>query len=72
MALFSEHSDTAADIAAKVMPPVAVSGLTLFGVSIPELVQLVTLIYVSVMIIDKIYIIALRHLDTRKKESSKE
>lgn len=72
MALFSEHSDTAADIVAKVMPPVAVSGLTLFGVSIPELVQLVTLIYVSVMIIDKVYIIALRHLDTRKKESSKE
>lgn len=61
MALFTNHTDTAADIISKAAPPLAVSGLTMFGIGIPELVQLITLIYVSVMLVDKLYVMYLRH-----------
>jgi|VirMetMinimDraft_7_1064189.scaffolds.fasta_scaffold96476_1 hypothetical protein len=69
MALFSNHTDTATDIISKAAPPIAVSGLTMFGFSIPELVQLITLVYVSVMLIDKVYTMYSRYRD-KSNESS--
>lgn len=38
----------------KAAPPVSVGGLTLFGVSLPELVHLVTLIWLLILIVGKL------------------
>jgi hypothetical protein len=66
--MISDHSESATELLSKVAPPVAISSLSFFGVSLPELVQLVTFIYVLVMIVDKIYVIALRHYDKKKED----
>lgn len=44
-----EHSEVI-DAAARLAPPVAVSGLTLFGISMSEWVLLATLIYTIIQI----------------------
>ena len=69
MALFSDHPETATELITKVMPPVAVSGLTLFGFSLPDLVQLVTFIYVGVLLLDKLYNISIRYFNKKNEPS---
>lgn len=54
----------------KVSPPAAVTGMTMFGYPIPELVQFVTLIYVAVMLSDKLYSMWVRYRES--KNASKE
>lgn len=55
----------------KVSPPVAVSGVTLGGLSIPDIVQILTGIYVVIMMGDKAYIMFRRwrqqRLETLRK-----
>lgn len=38
----------------KTAPPVSVGGLTLFGVSLPDIVQIVTLIWLLILIVGKL------------------
>jgi hypothetical protein len=66
--MISDHSESVTELVTKAAPPIAISGLSFFGVGLPELVQLVTLVYVLVMIVDKIYSIVLRHYDKRKED----
>jgi hypothetical protein len=42
--------ETVSDMALKATPPVAVSGATIAGIEVPALVQLATLIYLTVLI----------------------
>lgn len=39
-----------ADMAVKAAPPVAVSGLTFYGVAIPDIVGLLTIVYLAIHI----------------------
>jgi hypothetical protein len=50
-----EHTDTAAAIVAKSVPPVTVSLATLFGVQVSELVLWSTLIYTVLLIMRTAY-----------------
>lgn len=50
-----EHTDTAAAIVAKSIPPVTVSLATLYGVQVSELVLWATLIYTVLLIIRTAY-----------------
>jgi len=42
--------ETVSDMAIKATPPVAVSGATIAGIEVPNLVQLATLVYLVVLI----------------------
>lgn len=61
------QTETVSDVITKAGPPVAVSGLTLFGFTLPDLVQIATGIYVTLMAIDKMYIMFLRYREQRNK-----
>lgn len=61
------QTETVSDVITKAGPPVAVSGLTLFGFSLPDLVQIATGIYVTLLALDKIYIMFLRYREDRNK-----
>ena len=50
-----QNHESVVDTLTKASPPVAVTSLTLFGIDLPVLVQVATLIYVVVLIIDKLY-----------------
>jgi hypothetical protein len=51
--------DTAIE-AAKAAPPVGVTGLTIFGVSLSEVVLVLTLMYTIILIIDKLPVLVER------------
>lgn len=55
------QQDNISDMAAKATLPVTVSGMTLWGVPIPEIVQILTAVYVAVLVADKIFGIYLRY-----------
>lgn len=59
--MFQNPSETVTDMVTKAGPALAVSGLTFFGISLPDLVQLLTGIYVLLMACDKAYMIYLRY-----------
>jgi hypothetical protein len=61
------QTETVSDVITKAGPPVAVSGLTLFGFTLPDLVQIATGIYVTLMALDKMYIMFLRYREERNK-----
>lgn len=51
MADIPQHADVAAqvvDMAVKAAPPVAVTGMTFFGVPLPDIVALLTIVYLLV------------------------
>lgn len=48
-----ESIETGVAMAAKAAPPVAVASASAYGITLPELVQLATLIYVGLMIVHK-------------------
>jgi hypothetical protein len=51
--------ETVASVAAKATtkaaPPAVVAGLNWYGITLPELVQLVTLIWLLILIVDKVW-----------------
>lgn len=49
----SRAAESASAMAAKVAPPVAVAGANAAGITVPEAIQLATLVYVVLMIIHK-------------------
>lgn len=51
----TEHSDTAAAVVAKSVPPVTVSIATLYGVQVSDLVLWATLIYTVLLIAKTAY-----------------
>ena len=51
----TEHSDTAATVVAKSVPPVTVSIATLYGVQVSDLVLWATLIYTVLLIAKTAY-----------------
>lgn len=63
------QTEPISDMAMKASLPVTVSGLTLFGVTVPELIQLGTLVYVVAMAANQIYLFILR---LRHKNEPKE
>lgn len=67
--LFNQH-ESITDVATKAGPPVAVSGLSFLGVSLPELVQIVTLVYVVILIGDKVFSIIKTYRNSKKSDES--
>jgi len=55
MNIFGETISTATGKAVTAAPPVVVTGLNLAGITLPELVQLVTLIWLLLLIVDKLW-----------------
>ncbi len=70
--MLSHQPESITDIAAKAGPPVAVSGLSFIGVSLPDLVQIITLIYVALMIVDKTISIVRNYREAKKQDESHE
>lgn len=64
--MIDHNTETITDMVSKAALPVGVSGLTLFGVSLPDLVQMLTCIYVVFMTLDKCYVMFLRYKASRK------
>lgn len=62
------QTDSITEMATKAGVPVTVSGLTAFGVSLPEIVQVLTGLYVFLMAVDKLYIMIIRYRENRLKE----
>ena len=58
------------DTLTKAGPPVTVTVLNVFGVALPEIVQIITIVYLCVLIIDKCY--SWYSKDKRKKEEEDE
>lgn len=48
-------TSVAAKAATKAAPPAVVAGLNWYGITLPELVQLVTLVWLLVLIVDKVW-----------------
>lgn len=61
-----QNTETVTDMVSKAGPALAVSGLTLFGISLPDLVQILTVVYLLFMLADKAYVLYLR----RKHEAT--
>jgi hypothetical protein len=54
--MFTEHTaETGAAMAAKAAPPVAVAGANFLGLPVPDIVQYVTLAYVALMLLHKLW-----------------
>jgi len=49
------HSESAAALAAKSMPSLSVAGLTLAGIHLQDWVLILTLIYTSLVIVEKLW-----------------
>lgn len=49
------HTDTITDMATKASLPVTVSGMNLFGVPLPDIVQIATIVYVILLGINQAY-----------------
>lgn len=64
-----EHGESAAAIAAKLSPPAGISLATVFGLQVSDLVLWVTLIYTTLLICHKIYLI---YKDIRNKPKNPE
>jgi len=45
--------NTFTEEAAKVAPPAVVTGLNIFGVALPDIIQILTLVYLFIVIADK-------------------
>lgn len=50
-----EHQDTVTAMAAKVAPPASVIGATWLGYTVPEWIQVVTLVYVILLVLHKLF-----------------
>lgn len=59
--MINKMHESATEVMAKMAPPVTVSGMTLFGIPIPEVVQILTAIYVFFMAVDKVFVLYLRY-----------
>ena len=62
------QTDSITDIAAKATVPVGVASMNLFGISLPDWVQILTGIYVFLLGVDKIYLMFLRYREQRNKQ----
>jgi hypothetical protein len=67
--MFFNHQETAVQEAVKMSPLGATTGLTLMNVTIPELIQYLTLAYTVLLVIEKAYMFYRRYRD---KNESKE
>jgi hypothetical protein len=61
-------AESGAAIAAKLAPPSSVSLATIFGVPVPDIVLLATLIYTLLMIVHKLIVIYKDTLGERDKD----
>jgi hypothetical protein len=66
----ASSSEPAAMLAAKVSPPIIVTGANLAGLSLPDLVQIATLVYIGVMTAHKIAQIWFEWRAMRRAESA--
>jgi hypothetical protein len=55
------QTESITDVAMKATLPVGVTSMNLFGISLPDWVQILTAIYVFVLGVDKIYLMFLRY-----------
>lgn len=51
----NQTTETGAAMATKAAPPIAVAGANLLGVPVPDWIQILTLIYVALMIVHKLW-----------------
>lgn len=65
---YFHQQDNISDMATKAALPVTVSGMSVFGVPVPDLVQIITLIYVIIMAVDKGYSFYLRFKNRNEPE----
>lgn len=66
MSLTQHSAETAAGIAAKTAAPITISTVSLFGVPVPEIILIATLIYTVLLIIHKLWSI---YVDIKKEVS---
>lgn len=69
---FLHQSDSITEMATKAGLPVTVTGLNICGVAIPDIVQILTGIYVTVMAIDKLYSLYMRYKHRNEPYEPKE
>jgi hypothetical protein len=62
------QTESITDVAMKATLPVGVTSMNLFGISLPDWVQILTAIYVFLLGVDKIYLMFLRYREARNKE----
>jgi hypothetical protein len=63
-----QNYTTISDELVKISPPAAVGGFALFGIPLPELIQIGTLIYLVFIIVDKGYALFRKFKDRGRKE----
>lgn len=69
MSIAQQSSDTATSVAVKATPPLAVIGATLAGISVDDWIKWVTLAYVCLLLLHKLWHMALEwHAFWIKKE----
>lgn len=56
-----EHNHTITELVTKAGPPLTVTSLNLFGVALPDIVQIVTIVYLIVLVAEKLYTIYKKH-----------
>lgn len=61
------QADSITDVVGKAALPVGVTGMNLFGISLPDWVQILTGVYVFLMGVDKMYLMFLRYREDRNK-----
>lgn len=61
------QTESITDVAMKASLPAGVAGMNLFGISLPDWVQILTAIYVFLLGVDKLYIMFLRYRQDRNK-----
>jgi hypothetical protein len=55
MKIFETATSAAAKVTVKEIPPAAMAGLNFAGITLPELVQLVSLVWLLILIVDKLW-----------------
>lgn len=70
------QTETLSDAAQKLSLPVTTVGLNLFGISLPDIVQILTGLYLLFLVTDKVYTLYLKYkhrnnpIERRKNEQS--
>lgn len=65
--MFFQQHETISDVAAKASPVVAASGINMFtSITLPDIIQYVSLLYAVLLAVDKLYVMYVRYRDARK------
>jgi hypothetical protein len=62
----TQHTESISELLTKAAPPVTVTSLNLYGVTLPDIVQIVTLVYLVVLVADKLYAMYQKYKEDKK------